>query len=252
MTCTVAINSEPQTGSGTDDNPARGSAGGVAAVNRALQVLAAIENARGPVSLTEISQATGLYKSTALRLIESLQNAAYVARLEDGHYVLGAAVLRMGIAYERDSPIRQQLRPVLQRLVEEGTESSSFHIRHGKRERLCMMRINSNHSTLDRVREGEVLPLDRGAAGKIILAYSGEIGRVPFSKGDLVALSLGERDKACAGMAGPVFSAGGHFLGALSLSGPRERFKAEDIERMRPLLLRACADLSATFGGSLP
>lgn len=237
------------------EQEARHGAGGVAAVNRALQILAAVENARGPVSLTEIARATGLYKSTALRLIESLQNAAYVARLEDGHFVLGAAVLRMGIAYERDNPIRQQLLPVMRRLIEQGTESASFHIRQGAAARLCIMRVNSGHSTLDRVNAGDVLPLDRGAAGKVILAHSDDSRRGPDWDGlraNLAALSIGERDPSCAGMAAPVFSAGGHFLGALSLSGPRERFRPADVERMRPLLLDACRELTGTFGGNAP
>lgn len=244
---------DPEAEGSTGGHP-RGE-GGVAAVNRALQIMDAIEHASGPVSLTEIARATGLYKSTVLRLIESLQKAAYVARLEDGNFVLGAAILRIGIAYERVNPIRQQLMPVLKRLTEQNTESASFHIRHSPTTRLCILRVDSNHSTLDRVSTGDVLPLDRGAAGKVILAYSD--GGLTGSYWDelragLVAISIGERDASCAGIAAPVFSAGGHFLGALSLSGPRERFRTQDIERMRPLLLQARKELTDIFGGALP
>jgi DNA-binding IclR family transcriptional regulator len=227
-------------------------AGGVAAVNRALQILAEIENAGGPVSLSEIARRTSLYKSTVLRLIESLQAAAYVARLEDGNFVLGPAILRLGMAYERSNPIRQQLAPVLQQLIQQGTESPSFHIRHGSTTRLCVLRINSLHSTLDRVSTGDILPLDRGAAGKVILAHTDANTVGPewdhIRSGNAV-ISLGERDPGCAGMAIPVFSAGRHFLGALSVSGPRERFQPSDIERMRPILMKAGADLHAIFGG---
>lgn len=227
-------------------------AGGVAAVNRALQILAEIENAEQPVSLSEIARGTGLYKSTVLRLTESLLAAAYVARLEDGSFVLGPAILRMAMAYERSNPIRQQLAPVLQQLIQQGAESPSFHIRHGASTRLCVLRVDSLHSTLDRVNTGDILPLDRGAAGKVISAHTDETTVGPdwdrIRSGDVV-ISLGERDPGCAGMAIPVFSAGNHFLGALSLSGPRERFQPSDIERMRPILMKAGADLRAIFGG---
>lgn len=226
---------------------------GVAAVNRALQIMAAIESAHGPISLTEIARATGLYKSTALRLIESLQKGAYLARLEDGQFVLGAAILRMGLAYERTNPMRQQLLPVLKRLTAQGTESASFHVRQSATTRLCIMRVDSSHSTLDRVSTGDVLPLARGAAGKVILAHSGSnpLGANETDpRTNFVAISIGERDASCAGMAAPVFSAGNHFLGALSLSGPRERFGEADIERMKPLLLQACRDLTSTFSGA--
>src|SRR5690606_7111494 len=98
-----------------------------------------------------------LYKSTVLRLTESLLAAAYVARLEDGSFVLGPAILRMAMAYERSNPIRQQLAPVLQQLIQQGAESPSFHIRHGASTRLCVLRVDSLHSTLDRVNTGDIL-----------------------------------------------------------------------------------------------
>ncbi|MCM2503807.1 IclR family transcriptional regulator [Aureimonas altamirensis] len=224
---------------------------GVAAVNRAILVLAAVENAEGPISLSEISRVTGLYKSTVLRLADTLQHSAYVSRLENGHYVLGAAIMRMGIAYERSSPIRRQLQPVLQSLVDQGTESASFHVRHGDSTRLCLMRIDSRHSTLDRVHAGDILPLAHGAAGTVILANAHDApddGRFAAVRENGLAISIGERDPACAGMAAPVFSAGGRLLGALSLSGPRERFSPADIERMRKPLLQACEELSVMFG----
>ncbi|MAM12468.1 MAG: IclR family transcriptional regulator, partial [Rhizobiaceae bacterium] len=48
---------------------------GVAAVDRALKIVAALEASTMPRNLSEISRATGLYKSTILRLLESLQDA---------------------------------------------------------------------------------------------------------------------------------------------------------------------------------
>ena len=46
--------------------------GGVAAVNRALSILVAFDGQAAPLSLSELSRGTGLYKSTILRLLESL------------------------------------------------------------------------------------------------------------------------------------------------------------------------------------
>lgn len=232
-----------------DDSDDKGPSGGVAAVSRALSILAVIETSAEPVTLTEISKRSGLYKSTALRLLETLIAAAYVAKLEDGTYVLGAAVMRMGIAYESHNPLRRQLRPVVKRLVQDAGDSVSFHIRQGPKERLCLLRIDAAHGTLDRVREGDTLPLERGAAGKVITLLDRN-ATAALSDAE-IQLSLGERDKTCAGMAGPVWSAGGHFLGALSISGPKERFTPDDVARIRPLLLQACREASAVFGFTL-
>src|SRR5580692_3142738 len=97
---------------------------GVAAVDRALIILSALEVRTEPSTLAELAVATGLYKSTILRLIASLEVGGYVTRLRDGRYVLGASAFRLGHAYERQNPLRQHVLPTLQDLVARGTESS--------------------------------------------------------------------------------------------------------------------------------
>lgn len=227
------------------------SGGSVAAVERALEILSALERAESPPTLTEISKVTGFYKSTILRLLESLLHAGYVMRVDNSKYALGPAVARLAESYQRLNPLRLQVVPVLERLVENGSESPSFHIRQTSEERLCLFRVDSHHSTLDRVRTGDVLPLRRGAAGKLLLAFHGEPGPIfDQIRHDHLAFSLGERDPSCAGVAVPVFGARNRFIGALSLSGPRERFQAEDIRRMSPMLRAAAKDLSRILGAS--
>ncbi|MEE3101452.1 MAG: helix-turn-helix domain-containing protein, partial [Pseudomonadota bacterium] len=121
---------------------------GVAAVDRALSVLAAIEQAEEAPTLSDLSRATGLYKSTILRLLESLQGHGYVSRMQEARYALGPAVRRLGMAYERRNPLRDLIEPVMAELVEAGCESPSFHVRQDARLRLCLFRRESNHSTL--------------------------------------------------------------------------------------------------------
>lgn len=224
---------------------------GVAAVDRALSIIAALEASTIPRNLSEIARATGLYKSTILRLMESLQAAGYVIRIEESKYALGPTIMQLGLAYERSNPLRHHFLPVMERLVSIGTESPSFHVRQTATERLCLFRLDSQHSTLDRVQVGDRLPLYRGAAGKVLRAF----GDPPEQGSDMdlirqegFAVSLGERDKLCAGIAAPVFSGSERLLGALSFSGPRERFREEDIARMRPQLLDAARELSIGLG----
>lgn len=234
-----------------EDRPQRG----VAAVDRALSIIAALEAGSMPRNLSELSRATGLYKSTILRILESLQDASYVVRVEESKYALGPTVMRLGIAYERANPLRHQVLPILRRLVDRGTESPSFHVRQTADERLCLFRVDSNHSTLDRVHSGDRLPVRRGAAGKVLLAFGHppEPGdEMDAIRRDCFAVSLGERDAFCAGVAAPVFSGRDRLLGALSLSGPRERFTSADVERMRGQIHMAARELSAALGGDYP
>lgn len=226
---------------------------GVAAVERALLVLSALEAEPEPLSLSELARRTNLYKSTILRLLETLLARGFVVRIMDTRYALGPTVHRLGMAYERRNPLRHHIMPVMRRLVETGAESPSFHIRQSETKRLCLFRIDSNHSTLDRVNVGDFLPLDRGAAGRMILAFDGEPGESYDSlREECFALSLGERDPICAGMASPVFGPGGQPVGALSLSGPKERFTGDNIIRMRRQLIEASREITESLGGVFP
>lgn len=218
--------------------------GGVAAVDRALALLAALVDAAAPLTLSELSRRTGYYKSTALRLLESLERANLVTRLEDASYVLGPMAWRLGDAFGRSHALEAILGPVLEGLVAQGTESASFHVPFDDRSRLCLLRVDSAHSTLDSVRKGQILPLV-GAAGTIIRNVRTQgVGDYHCRE----VRSFGERDTSCAGIARAVFGPQDRFLGALSLSGPIERFTDEAVARMARLLDTAVADLSRKLG----
>lgn len=226
---------------------------GVAAVDRALAIVQAIASQPEPCSLAKLSAATDLYKSTILRLLGSLENARCITRLTDGNYTLGPAIFTLGLAYERANPLGEIALPVLESLVKNGTESASLHIRHNATSRVCLVRVNSNHSTLDRIQAGDILPIDRGAAGRLLAAFDGEAGATAEQLRDsCFALSVGERDPACAGVACPVFGPEGAVKGVLSLSGPRERFTPAAIGRMRELLLAAAVTVTQKLGGNFP
>ncbi|WGD50707.1 IclR family transcriptional regulator [Bradyrhizobium sp. CB1650] len=223
---------------------------GVAAVDRALTILAAFEDAPEPMALAELARRTGMYKSTLLRLMSSLQEFGYLVQLSDGRYHLGPTPFRLGAVYQRANNLHDRVMPLLRQLVADGTESPSFHVRHDARRRLCVFRVDSRHSTLDRVEAGMLLPLDRGAAGRVILAFDGEKGAACDDiRESCIALSFGERDPDCAGLACPVFGPDGKCAGALSLSGPKPRFTRESIKTMSALLLIAAIRLTRALGG---
>ncbi len=185
-----------------------------------------------------------------LRMMASLENASLVVRRKDQRFVLGPFANLLGKAYESTMHLEEHLLPVMKELVEQGMESPSFHVRADGGHRLCLLRVDSTHSTLDRVRAGDFLPIDRGAAGKILSrALAGD---VPESGSTAFEVSFGERDPACAAIAGPVFGPGEELIGALSLSGPMERFHDVSLQKMNPALLAACKKATENLGGSWP
>ena len=223
---------------------------GVAAVDRALTILSAFDGEPNALTLAALSRRTGFYKSTLLRLIASLQAHGYVLQLPDGRYHLGPTPFRLGAVYQRANHLYDHVMPVLRQLVTAGTESPSFHVRHDARQRLCVFRVDSQHSTLDRVEAGALLPLDRGAAGKVILAFDDAKGETFAAiREAFMALSFGERDPDCAGIAAPVFGADGKLVGALSVSGPKPRFTPATIAAMSAQVLQGALRLTHALGG---
>ncbi len=223
---------------------------GVAAVDRALTILSAFDGEPNALTLAALSRRTGFYKSTLLRLIASLQAHGYVLQLPDGRYHLGPTPFRLGAVYQRANHFYDHVMPVLRQLVAAGTESPSFHVRHDAKQRLCVFRVDSQHSTLDRVEAGALLPLERGAAGRVILAFDGTKGE-PFDdiRDAFIALSFGERDPDCAGIAAPVFGADGRLVGALSVSGPKLRFTPDMTASMTAQVLQGALRLTHALGG---
>lgn len=223
---------------------------GVAAVERALFIVEAIERADQPLTLTSIAETTGLYKSAVLRVMVTLERRGLVLRRQDQRYVLGPLAFRLGRAYGRTHHIEEQLAPLMEALVAQGTESPSFHVRQDDETRLCLLRFDSHHSTLDRVRAGDLLPLKRGAAGKVLQRFGA--GQAQAFDGPLAEYSFGERDPLCGAVAGPVFGPGGDLLGALSLSGPLNRFTEPAVKKMVKPLLDACEAATRSLGGTWP
>ena len=228
----------------------RATSSGVAALDRAFSIVLALERTKSPMTLTEIAGATGLYKSAVLRLMASLERSTLIVRRGDQRYVMGPLAFRLGKAFELSSHIEENLLPLMRQLVHEGTESPSFHVRQDKETRLCLLRLDSKHSTLDRVRVGDVLPLHRGAAGKVLSRSNDRDASMGTDA--VLETSFGERDPSCAAIAGPVFGPGGEIMGSLSLSGPLERFTPDLVERMRQPLLDACMNATRQLGGSWP
>ena len=174
---------------------------GVAAVDRALSILDALTDDR--VSLADLSKRTGLYKSTVLRLLKSLEKAGYALRTADGMYRLGSKVLALGALYQRFFRTSDIVPPVLERLAAELHEGASFYICESD-QRVCLHRVDSTRAIRDSVHIGDRLPLTVGAAGHVLRAFMGAPGvRLDEIRRCMYAASYGERDEETAAVAVP-------------------------------------------------
>ena len=115
---------------------------------------------------------------------------------------------------------------------------------------MCLYRHHSPRPIRHHVEEGAVLPLDRGASGRVLTAFTGGAGPLHDEvRARGWHLSLGERDPEAAAIAAPVFGRGRRFLGALGVIGPKSRFEAESQDRLAALITEEAALLSRGIGG---
>lgn len=241
----AASGTRPAAGSGVPSE----APGGAAAVDRALLILAAYGTEDDALTLAGIAARTGLYKSTLLRLIQSLLHARLLLRLEDGRYRIGPEALRLGALYQRAHNVGDVVLPAMRALMEATGESVVFHVREG-RARVALHRVESRHMVRYNVREGDILPLDAGSGGRVLLAFGGARGE-PYEtiRERMFHGAHRERDPDTSGLSAPVFGPRQLLAGAVTVAGPASRVTEAFVAQHAPALLEAVARMTRNLGG---
>lgn len=217
----------------------------VESVERALIILECFNQQKKSMTLTEIALATGMYKSTVLRLASSLERFNFLIRSPDGQYRIGQSLWRLGQLYQSDINIEQSVRSELKKLVTNTRETASFYIREADF-RVCLYRENSVLAARHHLDEGTTLPINNGASGHVLLAFTDtetELTKYNKTRELKYAISLGERDPSIAAIAVPVFSGNNTFIGALALSGIVTRFTQDHQDNLLKELKEAAIRL---------
>jgi DNA-binding IclR family transcriptional regulator len=201
--------------------------GGAAAVDRALSLLKLFGSGGGPLQLSELAERAGLYKSTTLRLLASLEHAQLIVRQADGRYTLGPVIPRLHAAYAASFSLEAVVMPALRSLVDSTAETAAFHVRQGDH-RVCVYRVDSPQP----VREQHPAP----GALYASIRRSG------------VAVLAGDRLPGVAGISSPVFDAAGVLIGAVTLVMPRERLENAQV----PHVIDAARVITTRLGGHFP
>lgn len=225
-------------------------AGGVVAVARALSVMEAFQVGESTLSLAEISRRAGMHKTTTLRLARTLAQSQYMVQTEDGQWRLGPAAGWLGARYQAGFDVNNVVEPTLHELVKESGESASFYVREGDI-RSCVARVEGPQSVRHNVRIGERLPLDKGAPGRVILAFSGAKGE-PYEaiRKRGYHISMGEREAEVSSVAAPVFGLNWRLLGSMCISGPSSRLTKATLEKHAKSVIRAANQLSYALAGT--
>jgi DNA-binding IclR family transcriptional regulator len=219
----------------------------VSAVTRALALLDAFEVNEQTVSLSELSRRLSMGKSTVLRTARTLGRSGYLVQTDDGRWRLGPAAGWLGVRYQTSFDVDNVIDLLLRHLSNVTGETAAFFVREGH-SRTCVARVDRTSLARIHVRVGEKLPLEKGASGRVLLAFSEpsnpadeNIRRQGFY------VSIGERDANMSSIAIPVLGVQRKIFGALCISGLTLRLPSPVLTAHLPLLIKAGASLSRTL-----
>ncbi|HWU02902.1 MAG TPA: IclR family transcriptional regulator [Novosphingobium sp.] len=220
---------------------------GVAAVDRAFTILGAFTHERPVQSLAELARNTGLYKSTILRLLGSLESFGYVWQMADGNYRLGPRLAELSSIFQDSFDLRDYVEPVLKEVVNQTHEGVSFLIREGDSQ-LCLFRQDGKHAVRDyHIRVGTRLRLDSGASARIFRQLGNPAHlRLPIPR--YYSVSRGEVNGEMAAISTPVFGTRHELVGVLQISSPIARFTDERLDLLRSVGTQASLQLSIALG----
>jgi DNA-binding IclR family transcriptional regulator len=229
----------------------------VRAVERALDILLCFTDS-SDLSLTEIARRVSLHKSTAHRLLASLESKGFVLR-DPGteRYRLGYRVWELSANLTQSDEPALILLPEMERLRDLVGETISLYVRDGH-ERIRIQAVQSSHSVRRVAPVGERMPLYVGASSKVLVAYEDEeflrelldsphcpdyIDKRAFVRqmGDIrragYATSFEEREPGANAFAAPIFNRAGKLVAALAVSGPANRWTPEAMNRFAPQII---------------
>ncbi|MCL4426442.1 MAG: IclR family transcriptional regulator [Firmicutes bacterium] len=237
----------------------------IRAVSRAVDVLYSFLGPEKELGPSAIAERVGLDRATVLRMLVTLEERGLLNRNEGNQkYRLGPRVVELAGKFLETDDLAGLAYPEVRRLRDEYNETVSIYIRDGT-ERICIQRLESNHSLKRNVRLGQRLPLYAGASAKVFLAFMPDeertalVNSLPVPTGFrgeqlLVALpdirqagfaiSLGEREEGIGAVAAPIFNRRGKVVAALSLSGPAARLNREKLYSLGSAVREAAQRIS--------
>jgi IclR family pca regulon transcriptional regulator len=246
----------------------------IASLARGLAVLGAFTKEKKFLTLTEISNMTGINKTATQRLTHTLQQLGYLERDESKLFRLGPSTLPIGLAVLKNLEIRELAYPYLKDLSKKLEQTVNLSILDETEivviERFEVRKIIDYHLQI-----GSRLPAHCTSAGKAILAFLPEekrdiiLNKMSFEKltehtitdQEQFRIHLEEiKDKGYAlnsqelalgsrTTAAPIFSRHGQVVAAVSISANASLFSIYQIEsELSPYIVESAEKISAMLG----
>lgn len=239
-------------------------------IERLVTLLDALAKHPDPVSLKDLSAATGLHPSTAHRILNDLVMKRFVDRAEPGSYRLGMRLLELGNIVKSRLNVREAALDFMRKLHRKTSQTVNLSVRQGD-EIVYIDRAFSERSGMQVVRAiGGRAPLHLTSTGKLFLslddaktvrAYATRTGLAGHNKNSITDLGKLERELSLVRargyardneelelgvrcMAAGIRDDSGRLIAGLSISAPADRLQEEWLED----LIGTANQISAVLG----
>jgi DNA-binding IclR family transcriptional regulator len=140
----------------------------VPGLERGLRLLQLFRPGRAEIAAPDIARELELPRTTAFRLLQTLEALEFVERGPTGAWRLGPAVLRLGFEFVASQDVGEYGREVLEKLCEDTGASSQLAIRD-EREIVVVLKKNPSSTFASNVQVGTRMPAHATVLGRMLL-----------------------------------------------------------------------------------
>jgi len=246
----------------------------VDSVAKALGILDCFSKNKTELSLNQLCEKTGLYKSRVHRLCGTLIATGYLVKTSRSNYRLGPKLMVLGKVYENTNSLRSIADPFMKRLSLETGESTALFVLDGM-QCMCMARELGSSRLVYSISEGDNMAIAPTASGRALIAFAedafieqvlAEAGNADSAgaslkleevKRDLLAIrekgyAINKKgiEMGTAAIAAPIFDIDHNVVAALAIVGSVHRFGDEQCDQFVDSLLAATSEMSRLMGES--
>lgn len=251
-------------------NAAEGN-GGVQSVDRAITILEVLART-GEAGVTEIAAGLGVHKSTAFRLVTTLEAHRLVEQATDrGKYRLGVGLLRLAGATTARLDLVQEARPVCRQLAADTGETVNIAVL-SESSALYLDQAAGSSALQPHNWVGQHIPLHATSNGKVLLSGLDDVAldevlgglsrytaltitrksqlreEVKLVREQGYAVAIDELEVGLTAAAAPIHNAHGDVVASMSVSGPTFRLTPDRVEAVVPQLVEAALEVSHRLG----
>ncbi|MBX6396177.1 MAG: IclR family transcriptional regulator [Alicyclobacillaceae bacterium] len=241
-------------------------------VKNSLRILKLFNDNVQTLGITDIATKLGIAKSTAFRLVTTLEKEGILRReKETGQYTLGLGVIEPGMSFYIHNILVQASKRYLTELRQRTNETAYLFIPHDS-DAICLESVETHHVLRASIRKGSRSPLISSVCGNTILAgqdrrtwhahireflesnesytitrHISMVQRLMQIRSTGYAFYTEYDDPDLRTIACPFFSPSGTIMGAIAVTGPAQRLDVSQEKQLVAAVTKTAQQIGAAL-----